>query len=231
MNAKLTIAIDGPAGSGKSTTAKRVADTCAYVYVDTGAMYRCITLAVMQQQCDPADKAAVAEIARTSVIQFDNSKEGPQTVILNGNVVTTEIRSREVTNLVSTIAAQPDVRKVLVAQQREMGKDGAVVMDGRDIGTNVFPHADVKVFLVANPRTRAERRAEELRAKGQEVDVDEIEAQIKQRDAIDSTRESSPLTKAQDAVEIDTSNISIEEQVQRVLELIHTAAESHGRSN
>ncbi len=220
MNDRLTIAIDGPAGSGKSTTARKVADLCSYVYVDTGAMYRCVTLAVLRAGIDPEHRENVVALAEKIEIRFDNASVGPQTVLINGDVVTDDIRSAEVTGLVSTIAAQPRVREILVRQQRAMGKDGGVVMDGRDIGTSVFPQAEVKIFLVANARTRAERRAAEIRAKGREVDVDQIEQQILQRDAIDSTRESSPLTKAADAVEIDTSTCSIEDQVQRVMDII-----------
>jgi cytidylate kinase len=217
-NKRLVIAIDGPAASGKSTTAKLVADRLDYTYIDTGAMYRAVTLAVLRSGIDPDDQAAVERLASECTITLARSEDGSPTIYLNGDDVTNTIRSPEVTSTVSLVSSYAGVRERMVAMQQEMGAKGGVVLDGRDIGTVVFPDADVKVFMVADLHARAERRHAELERVGTSVDT--IEAQLAERDRFDSSREVSPLRKADDAVLLDTSGLTIEEQVERVLELV-----------
>lgn len=214
---KIIIALDGPAGSGKTTTAKKVADILNYLYIDTGAMYRAITYAWLESGKELNDDN-LREILSNSNIELVPSENGQKT-LLNGKDVSKEIRTREVTKNVSPISAVGIVREKLVDQQREIGKQGGVVMDGRDIGTTVFPNADLKIFLIASIEARAGRRTKELKEKGEEFNVEEIKQQIADRDHYDSTREISPLRKAEDAVEIDTSNITIEDQTNKVVEL------------
>ncbi|MFP4369245.1 MAG: (d)CMP kinase [Candidatus Kapaibacterium sp.] len=214
---KIIIAIDGPAGSGKSTTAGKVADSLGYIYIDTGAMYRAATLLwlYMGRQINEANAPEVMEKCK---ITMRNSPDG-QLTILNGKDVSAELRTSEVTKYVSRVSAMPYVREKLTAQQRQLGENGGVVMDGRDIGTVVFPNAGLKIFLVADVDKRAERRWKELKEKGLDVHLDEIKQQIIERDKYDSSREHSPLKKADDAIEVDTSNMTIEEQVQKVIDL------------
>ncbi len=213
---KIIIAIDGPAGSGKSTTAKLVAQKLGYLYIDTGAMYRALTLKVIESGVDPSDEEEVIGVARDTKIEllYEN---GDLRVFLDGRDVTEKIRSPEVTSLVSVVSAHPKVRDEMVKKQRELGKDGGVVMDGRDIGTVVFPDADLKIFMNADVKERARRRQKEMKAQGFDVDIDEIIKDIEERDRLDSTREVGPLKKADDAFEIDTTNLTIDEQVEIVL--------------
>jgi cytidylate kinase len=217
-NNRLVIAIDGPAASGKSTTAKLVADRLGYTYIDTGAMYRAVTLAVLRAGIDPDDQEAVERLASECTITLASSDDARPTIQLNGVDVTNTIRTPEVTSNVSLVSSYPGVRERMVSMQQELGAKGGVVLDGRDIGTVVFPDADVKVFMVADLHARAERRHAELERTGTSVNT--IEEQLAERDRFDSSREVSPLRKADDAVMIDTSGLTIEGQVERVLELV-----------
>lgn len=214
---KIIIALDGPAGSGKTTTAKIVADKLGYLYIDTGAMYRAVTLAWLRQNKEYSD-AGVITLLDSLQIELRQSEVGQRT-ILNGEDVSEDIRLPEVTKLVSPVSAIAEVRDKLVAMQREIGNAGGVVMDGRDIGTAVFPNAELKVFLVASIETRANRRTKELVAKGMEVNEELIKKEIADRDHYDSNREHSPLRKAEDAIEIDTSDMTLQEQADTIIAL------------
>lgn len=214
----LIIAIDGPAGSGKSTTARNVADELGYVYIDTGAMYRAVALAALRHGAD-TQESALADVVANIAIEIKPSQNGQQTY-LNGENISEEIRSPQVTNRVSSIAALKSVREALVKLQRVMGRNGSVVMDGRDIGTNVFPHADVKIFLIASADERARRRAAEMTAKGLDVDTAELREQILLRDKQDSERAVDPLKKADDAIVVDTSDLTIAGQTRIILDYI-----------
>jgi cytidylate kinase len=209
---ELVIAIDGPAASGKSTTARLVAAALGYVHVDTGAMYRALTLKALRQGVSPEDQDAVSSIAESSHVELRDDG-GTVHVLLDGEDVREAIRTPEVTNAVSLVSSYPRVRSVLVREQRAMGKNGGIVMDGRDIGTVVFPDADIKFFMVAGIDARARRRRLELRAKGIEADEAELSRQIAGRDLQDSTRDQSPLRRADDAIDVDTSGMTIDEQV------------------
>lgn len=216
---RLIIAIDGPAASGKSTTARHVAERLGYTYIDTGAMYRAVTLAVLRNGLDPNDRAAVEAIAAEVSVQLRHSPEGNQIVLLNGEDVSVAIRAPEVTADVSAVSSHEGVRRRLVQIQHTIGAEGGIVMDGRDIGTVVFPDADLKIFMVADIRARAERRRAELLAMGSDVTVDGLADQIAARDHLDSSRANSPLRRADDAIEIDTSALDIEQQVELVVAL------------
>lgn len=213
---KILIAIDGPAGSGKSTTAKLVAQKLGYIYLDTGAMYRAITLKVLISGVDPSDEEEIVRLTEKSSISFDDNG-GKVRVILDGSDVTEKIRAEEITKTVSLISSYPGVRKILVEKQREIGSRKGCVVDGRDIGTVVFPHADLKFFMVADIMERARRRQAELSESGTELPIVQVVNELKVRDMKDSTREASPLKKADDAIEIDTTNLTIEEQVAKIL--------------
>ena len=214
---KIIIAIDGPAGSGKSTTAKLAAEKLGYVYIDTGAMYRAVTLAWLRSKLELTEEILCNLLGKIN-IELRPSDAGQKT-ILNGEDVSEEIRTIEVTKNVSPVSAIGCVREKLVEMQRELGKNGGVVMDGRDIGTVVFPDAELKIFLIASVETRAVRRTLELKNKGINESIDDIKNQIVERDRYDSSREISPLKKAGDAIEIDTSNLTIEGQTEKVIEL------------
>lgn len=211
----IIIAIDGPAGAGKSTTARLVAEQLGYTYIDTGAMYRAATLLARRQQ-PPTPPEDIPALLESHSIEL-RWVEGRQCTLLDGLDVSEEIRSPEVTNAVSAVSAVEGVRHSLVRAQRRFAESGGVVMDGRDIGTHVFPDAELKIFLVADPMERARRRALELRARGQEVNTEALAAEIAHRDEQDSLRAVSPLRKAPDAVEIDTTHLTIEQQVQAIV--------------
>lgn len=212
------IAIDGPAGAGKSTIARAVAARLQYVYVDTGAMYRAMGLYMEDQGIDPSEREAVEEAAAKVSISI-RYQEGEQQVFLNGENVSGRVRSEKAGMLASAVSAHPGVRKKLVQLQQELGMTQNVVMDGRDIGTAVLPEAQLKIFLTASVKTRARRRFLELRQKGQDPDPAEIEKDIEQRDYQDTHRAASPLTQAEDAVLLDSSDLTIEEVVDRILGL------------
>jgi cytidylate kinase len=223
MSKNLIIAIDGPAGSGKSTTAKIVAQRLGFLYIDTGAMYRAITyLAIRNKILDDRDK--IVDMAGNSEIELDFT-DGVTKIKINSEELTDNIRSVEVNENVSDVSKIEGLRKILVNKQREMGtKENGVVMEGRDIGTVVFPNADVKIFLTAIIDERAKRRAKEFAENGKHVPVNEIKSNLQNRDIIDSSRETSPLKIADDAVVVDTSNVTIEEQVDTIIaEVIRTA--------
>ncbi len=215
---KLIIAIDGPAGSGKSTTARAVARELNYLYIDTGAMYRAVGLAVLRAGCE-VDDVQVSRLLSDMTIDLERSGYDQRTM-LNGEDVSDAIRTQEVAEMASAVAALPSVRAALTKRQREIGRAGAVVMDGRDIGTNVFPAADVKIFMTADAAERARRRVAELQSRGQAADFDLVLAQIRERDARDAGREIAPLKRADDAVDLDTSGLGIAEQNRRVLEIV-----------
>ena len=215
MPKKLIIAIDGPAGSGKSTTAKLVAKRLNYLYIDTGAMYRAITLLALRNEL-MGKTAEIIELAKSLKIVL-SFIDGETNITVNGEDVSKEIRSFEVNSNVSEISAIEGVRKILVKKQQEMGKDGGVVMEGRDITTVVYPNADVKIYLTAGIDERAVRRAKEFSEKGTDFPIEKVKENLKNRDFIDSNRESSPLTKTPDSIEVDTSNTTIEEQVELII--------------
>jgi len=224
MSKGLIIAIDGPAGSGKSTSAKLIAKKLGYVYIDTGAMYRAITYLALEQEAI-GDEPRIIELARNCKIDLEY-KDGEVTVRLNDRNVSKEIRSSEVNSHVSDVSKISEVRKILVEKQREMGAKGkGVVMEGRDIGTVVFPNADVKIFLTASLDIRANRRTKEFNENGSKVLVDDIKSNLSSRDRIDSSRNDSPLTKASDAVEVDTTNVTIDEQVNLIIEEVKKVAD------
>ena len=219
---KIIIAIDGFSSCGKSTMAKDLAHELGYIYVDTGAMYRCVALYALQHKLflkDGEINIPELEAAMPNInISFKLNKEtGRPDTYLNNENVENKIRTMEVSSHVSSIAAIPFVREALVAQQQKIGKDKGIVMDGRDIGTVVFPNAELKIFVTASPEVRAQRRYDELMEKGMEADYNEILENVKRRDYIDSHRDVSPLRKADDAIELDNSNISIEEQKQWII--------------
>ena len=219
---KICVAIDGFSSCGKSTMAKNLAKAVNYTYIDSGAMYRSVTYFALQQgffEQEKINEEALQKIIHTLKISFQTHPVTGQTeTFLNGQNVETEIRSMEVANRVSPIAALSFVRRALVVRQQELGKGKAFVMDGRDIGTVVFPDAELKVFVTASAEIRAQRRLDELRAKGLEVSFEDVLANVRQRDHIDSTRQDSPLRKADDAIELDNSNLTIEEQQEWLLE-------------
>ena len=207
---KITIAIDGHSSCGKSTMAKDLARRVGYIYVDTGAMYRSVTLYALRHHLFNADGSI-----KTDEL---NEETGRPDTYLNGERVEDTIRSIEVSNHVSPIAAIPFVREAMVAQQQQMGQEGGIVMDGRDIGTVVFPNAELKIFVTASSQVRAQRRYDELKAKGMEADYDEILKNVEERDYIDSHREVSPLRQADDALLLDNSNMTIAEQNEWLME-------------
>lgn len=213
---KLVIAIDGPAASGKSSTSKLVAKRLGYLYIDTGAMYRVLTLKILNDRVDPADEAKVILLAKRSSIRLEQ-KNHQLYVFLDDEDVTRAIRSEAVTKNVSAVSAISEVREVMVREQRLMARHGGVVLEGRDIGTVVFPDADLKIFMIADIEDRAYRRQKDLEREGAKVTVEELIKQIKERDKKDSRRSVSPLRKAHDAIILDTSDLTIKEQVEFIV--------------
>lgn len=222
---KITIAIDGFSSTGKSTLAKQLAKELEYVYVDTGAMYRAVTYFAMQHEFIGADffnKEVLIEALPKIQLEFKfNADLGFAEMYLNNENVEKQIRTIEVSNFVSKVAEVSEVRAKLVEQQQEMGKNKAIVMDGRDIGTVVFPNAELKIFMTASPETRAQRRFDELQQKGDNVSYEDVLKNVVERDYIDTHREDSPLVIANDAIEIDNSYLNREEQFAAVLELVN----------
>ncbi|MDH5106055.1 (d)CMP kinase [Lentilactobacillus diolivorans] len=215
----LQVAIDGPASAGKSTVAKLVAKQFNYVYCDTGAMYRAITLKALQAGVSLDNVDEISKIVKSSKITFAPSNDG-QRVFIDGDEITQEIRQEDVTNSVSAVAAIADVRKELSDQQKQIALNGGIVMDGRDIGSTVLPDAEVKIFLVASVEERAQRRYKENIQKGINTPLGELQLEIEARDYKDSHRKISPLTKAKDAIEIDTTSLSIEEVVSEIAKVV-----------
>jgi CMP/dCMP kinase len=213
---KLVIAIDGPAASGKSTTAKLAATRLGYVHIDTGAMYRAVTLKVIRSRVAVDDRERIARLLVTTHVQLAGPG-GHLTVYLDGNEVTEEIRTPEVSRAVSAVSSLPEVREAMVREQRAMGVAGGIILDGRDIGTVVFPDADLKFFMVAGIEARAHRRHKELAEKGVPSSVDLQMEEIARRDQLDSTRSVAPLKRADDAIVVDTSRMTIEQQVDLVV--------------
>ena len=230
MNKKITIAIDGFSSTGKSTLAKQLANQLGYVYVDTGAMYRAVTFFAMQNgyiNADSFDKETLINSLPSIKLQFKfNPDLGFAEMYLNDVNIEKEIRTIEVSNFVSKVAEISEVRAKLVEQQKEMGKDKGIVMDGRDIGTVVFPDAELKIFMTAGADTRAQRRFDELQEKGDSVTYEEVLKNVEERDYIDTHRKDSPLVMANDAIEIDNSHLTREEQFKVVLDLVDEVVET-----
>lgn len=216
----MIIAIDGPAGAGKSTVAKKIARHLKFLYIDTGAMYRAITLKAIENNISAADEAGLIKLAQKSTIVLKNEPDGSLKVFLDGRDVTSFIREPRITKLVSDISKIRGVRQVMLELQRSLGHSCDAVLDGRDIGTVVFPDADKKFFIDAQFSERVSRRYKEFSALGQAVTANDVELDLKRRDTIDSTRQVAPLKKAEDAVYVDTTDLSIEEVVKKVLKYI-----------
>ena len=221
-NHKIIIAVDGFSSCGKSTFAKAIAARLGYIFIDTGAMYRAVTLYALEHgaiRSGIVDEEAVAELLDEVAITFRfNPSRGASDIYVNGDLVEGKIRTIEVSNCVSQVSAIPAVRRKLVAMQQEMGRRRGVVMDGRDIGTVVFPDAELKLFMTADPAVRARRRYDELTAKGQQVTLDEIERNVRERDAADMSRAISPLRQADDAIVLDNSRMTVDEQMEWFME-------------
>jgi len=218
-NQKLTIAIDGPAGAGKSTIAARLARKLGYANLESGAMYRALALKAIRNDISFDDEAALLALAKSSQIRLEPTREGNR-VYLDGMDVSQRIREQDVTNAASRVSIHPAVRQWMVERQRELGQGGGVIMEGRDIGTKVFPDADVKIFLDAQPKVRQERRILQRTEKGGKVEPQRIAAELRERDLRDRTRAISPLVPAQDATVIDSSHLSIDQVVDKIDELI-----------
>jgi len=226
---KITIAIDGFSSTGKSTVAKQLAKKLNYVYVDSGAMYRAVTFYAMQNGLisdnDFNSEALIYQLSNISISFKYNKALGFAEVYLNDINIEKQIRTLEVSSFVSQVAAISEVRLKLVEQQKKMGRDKGVIMDGRDIGTVVFPAAELKLFMIASAQTRAERRFQELIERGDKVEYKEVLNNVQERDYLDSNREDSPLVKAEDAIEIDNSNMTLDEQFNKILQLVKMTIE------
>lgn len=220
---KIVVAIDGPAGAGKSTIAKLAAEKLGYAYIDTGAMYRSVAWKFLQTG-EAFDEEFISKLSNEMVIEF-KPEASVNRVFVDGVEVTSDIRTPEVTNIVSKVSAIGAVREAMVAQQRRMGEAGGVLMDGRDIGTVVFPNAQLKIFLTASVEERAQRRYNEMIAKNQEVDFEQLKQEIISRDKQDSERAISPLRQAEDALLLDTTSMSIDEVAAKILELVGEKAQ------
>jgi len=205
---RIIVAIDGPSGTGKSTTARLLADKLGYLYIDSGAMYRGITFELLTKEVKPTEIKKIVQLTNDANMVFEG-----ENFILNGKDITAEIRSLEVTNRVSSVSTIKEIRKILVDKQKSYATNNDVVMDGRDIGTVVFPQANFKFFLICDLKTRAVRRRQDFIDNGLKIPVEKIMLELKKRDKIDSTRKESPLKKAKDSIEVDTTNMIIEEQV------------------
>jgi len=219
MDKKISIAIDGPAAAGKSTVAKIIAKELSYIYVDTGAMYRALTYKALQLSLDLESEEQIVDALQDAIIELRPSDNG-QLVFIDNNDVTEKIREHDVTNSVSIVSKHRKVREDMVRRQQGFAKSGGVVMDGRDIGTHVLPDAEVKIFLLASVDERAERRHQENLSKGYQSDLEQLKLEIAQRDKLDSEREVAPLRKAEDAIEIDTTSLGIEEVVAKIMDVV-----------
>ncbi|WP_100402448.1 (d)CMP kinase [Bacillus sp. FJAT-42315] len=219
MTKRIQIAIDGPAAAGKSTVAKIIAEKLSYVYIDTGAMYRALTYKALQHQLDPENEGALLQLLQQLEIVLQPGESGQQ-VFIDENDVTNEIRTNEVTNTVSFVAKHPLVRKEMVKRQQAFAEAGGVVMDGRDIGTHVLPDAEVKIFLKASTEERAKRRYNENISKGIPSDLEKLKEEITLRDQIDSERAAAPLKKADDAIELDTTSLTISDVVEKIMAVV-----------
>ncbi len=218
----ITIAIDGHSSTGKSTVAKQLADYIGYLYVDTGAMYRAVTLFALREGCvseEKVDEKRLVSLLSDISLYFEKNTDGKAEIFLNGENVEKDIRTLEVSEYVSPVATISEVRRKLVEQQRAMRKGQGIVMDGRDIGTVVFPNAELKVFMTATAEVRAQRRYEELQERGDSITYEEVLENVTERDRIDSTREDSPLKQAKDALVIDNSEMNLEDQFHILLQL------------
>ena len=215
------IAIDGPAGAGKSTIARRVAKELSFIYVDTGAMYRAMALYLLRREVNKDDTAQIGNICQDAEISIEY-QNGEQIVLLNDENVNSYLRTEEVGNMASVSSAVPRVREKLLSLQRKLARDMSVVMDGRDIGTTILPDADVKIYLTASSLTRAKRRYLELQEKGTVCNLDEIQKDIEERDQRDMNREISPLRQAEDAVLVDSSDLTIQQVVDRILQIFRS---------
>ncbi|WP_419961907.1 (d)CMP kinase [Psychrobacillus sp. BM2] len=218
MKKQIQIAIDGPAAAGKSTIAKKTAELLGYTYVDTGAMYRAITYKALQENIDLQDEDKLTSLLKETFIELKPSPAG-QLVFLNNVAVTEEIRSKEVTASVSAVAAHATLREEMVKRQMEMGKNGSIVMDGRDIGTHVLKDAELKIFMSASVEERANRRYLENQNRGIETNLEELKQEISLRDKLDSERQASPLIQAKDAIFIDTTSLTVDEVSEKIMQL------------
>lgn len=216
----MIIAVDGPSGAGKSTVARILAKKLAFLYIDTGAMYRALTLKALESNAPVDDENEIFELARSTKIDLRNNADGSLTVFLDGRDVSLDIRKPRITRFVSDIAKIKEVRRILVDIQRQLGQRGDCILDGRDIGTVVFPDAEIKFFIDASAQERVNRRFKELTGLGQAVSEDDVSKDLSNRDKIDSTRQASPLRKAADAIYIDTTGLSIEEVVEKMSEYV-----------
>lgn len=217
----MNIAIDGPAGAGKSTIARRVAKELSFIYVDTGAMYRAMALYLLRREVNKDDTEQIGNICQDAEISIEY-QNGEQIVLLNDENVNSYLRTEEVGNMASVSSAVPRVREKLLSLQRKLARDMSVVMDGRDIGTTILPDADVKIYLTASSLTRAKRRYLELQEKGTVCNLDEIQKDIEERDQRDMNREISPLRQAEDAVLVDSSDLTIQQVVDRILQIFRS---------
>lgn len=216
---KIKVAIDGPAAAGKSTVAKRVAERCSFIYIDTGAMYRALTYKALKNNIDIEDEGKLVGLLLHTTIHLEPANHGGK-VLVDGEDVTKEIRENDVTNHVSIVSKHSGVREFMVKMQQQLADGGGVVMDGRDIGTHVLPNAEVKIFMVASVDERAKRRFEENLQKGIQADLEKLKEEISLRDKLDSEREVAPLEKAKDAIEIDTTSLTIEQVIHEIIQLI-----------
>ena len=226
-----SIAIDGPSGAGKSTLARRLAQELGFLYVDTGAIYRTVGLAVRRHEIDPADEGAVSELLRSLAIAMRYGKDGLQRMLLDGEDVTEAIRQNEISGYASKVSPIPAVRNYLLEMQRRLAQEHDVIMDGRDIGTVVLPHADLKIYLTAQPEDRAGRRYRELLERGQQADLDQVLQEVIERDRRDMERKVAPLRPADDAVLADTTGLGLEESFQLLLRLIEGRLDVRGADN
>lgn len=228
---KITIAIDGFSSTGKSTIAKQVAKELGYAYVDSGAMYRAVTLFAISKRYISENhfdvKGLISELPNIDLRFEFNDELGYGEIFLNDKNVENKIRTMKVSSFVSQVATIPEVRAHLVKLQKQIGKNQGVVMDGRDIGTVVFPKAELKIFMVSSPDTRAKRRYDELLDRGEDVNYEEVLKNVQDRDHMDSTRKDSPLKKAEDAIEIDNSDLGLEEQFEKVMQLVRMTLEDY----